>query len=192
MDVRTKETLKHMNTTKVSFKEAIEKFNDNYTIMIEFEGQVFETNKKADVKLANFPNGKYYVVKPYDTDKVIVTRHLGVAEWFRKYKGINAPVVAAARPRDVKGKIIYTSGINLGILNYAKGAYVVKVNRLEDVDFDYLSADELNNHDPRLTWVSSTEVNIDLNSDIKKATPVYLTTNETYKIGDVNNVTVTC
>lgn len=69
---------------------------------------------------------------------------------FDKYKGIvDAPIVATARPKDVKGKIVYTSGINVGLLKYAQGAYIVRIHRMADIDFDTITAEEIEELGPQ-------------------------------------------
>ena len=184
MNVKPVSMLKYLNVTEVNRESAQEAFDQNMTVLIQVGDSLLESSVLDDMTLPVIADAKYYALKPYDDEKVIVTRHPGIAQWFRKYKGINAPVIATARPRDVKGKIIYTSGINLGLLNYAIGAYVVKVPRQSDVNFDMLTADQLNELSPKLTWAVSTELLMEDDADITKPIPVYLTTRETVKEGD--------
>ena len=48
---------------------------------------------------------KYYISIKFDDDKLIVTRHKNIAQWFRN-KGGNAKVVEFARPADVFAKTL--------------------------------------------------------------------------------------
>ena len=56
----------------------------------------------------------------FDDDKVIVTRHKNIAEYFRKVKGINARCIEYARPEDVHGKIVYGGTIAPHLMSFAE------------------------------------------------------------------------
>lgn len=82
---------------------------------------------------------------------------------------MDAPIVATARPKDVKGKIVYTSGINVGLLKYAQGAYIVRIHRMADIDFDTITAEEIEELGPQLVFVRAAETEISIDADISTA-----------------------
>lgn len=118
-----KSALRFMRLQQVGYEHAQAAFEEDFEIEVLTGRIACQYKKPYDSGLPSDERAIYYIRLPFDSSKVIVSRHPGIVEWFRKYKGIvDAPIVATARPKDVKGKIVYTSGINVGLLKYAQGA----------------------------------------------------------------------
>lgn len=91
---------------------------------------------KDDDVLQDFEYGiKFYVMQEYDEDKLIVTRHPNVAEYYRS-KGINARVVQVTRPSEASGKILYGCNIPAHIMACAKETYILSISNTSGLEFD--------------------------------------------------------
>lgn len=151
-----------------TYNKAFKNFQAGESVFIKISQTCWmESNVNQDTLLPKIPNAKYFLGFHQDPQKVIVTRHPGVAEWFKKYKGIEAPVLPTARPSDVLGKVVYTSGINIGLLGRSKGAYVLRIPPQIDCQIDTLTADQINEMRPTLSFTVGEIVPIPLDEDIK-------------------------
>ena len=165
-----KSALRFMRLQQVGYEHAQAAFEEDFEIGVLTGRIACQYKKPYDSGLPSDERAIYYIRLPFDSSKVIVSRHPGIVEWFRKYKGIvDAPIVATARPKDVKGKIVYTSGINVGLLKYAQGAYIVRIHRMADIDFDTITAEEIEELGPQLVFVRAAETEISIDADISTA-----------------------
>lgn len=135
-----------MNLKEVEKSEAFEEFKTGNNVYVKLSSTMWLMfNNEYDLSLTNFEEGiKHYVSKEYDDDKLIITRHRNIAEYFRN-KGINARCVEYARPDDVHGKILYGGTIPLHLMSFAKECYILRTEPIYNTDFDSIPAEELEN-----------------------------------------------
>lgn len=79
------------------------------------------------------------------------------------------PDCSHSKTKRCKRKIVYTSGINVGLLKYAQGAYIVRIHRMADIDFDTITAEEIEELGPQLVFVRAAETEISIDADISTA-----------------------
>lgn len=117
--------------------QAKKAFNEGKNVYVKLAPTMwFMLNNREDDEMPEFEYGiKFYTMQEYDDDKLIVTRHPNIAEYF-KSKGINARVVQAARVNDVIGKTLYGGTIPPHIMSYANESYILTVNNTSDLEFD--------------------------------------------------------
>ena len=135
---------KSINLVEIDKSKAYEEFDNGQNIYIKLSKNMWLMyNNEEDSVLTNFEDGiKHYISKEYDDDKLIITRHRNIAEYFRS-KGINAKCVEYARPDDVYGKILYGSTIPLHLMSFAKECYILRTEPIYNADFDTIPADQL-------------------------------------------------
>lgn len=101
-----KSALRFMRLQQVGYEHAQAAFEEDFEIEVLTGRIACQYKKPYDSDLPSDERAIYYIRLPFDSSKVIVSRHPGIVEWFRKYKGIvDAPIVATARPKDVKEKL---------------------------------------------------------------------------------------
>lgn len=135
-----------MNLTEVDKSKAYQEFDNGKNVYIKLSKNMwFMFNNEFDSVLTNFEDGiKHYISQEYDDDKLIITRHKNIAQYFRS-KGINAKCVEYARPDDVYGKILYGGTIPLHLMSFAKECYILRTEPIYNADFDNIPADQLEN-----------------------------------------------
>lgn len=135
-----------MNLKEIEKSTAHNQFEDGQNIYVKLSSNMWLMfNNEYDAYLTNFEDGiKHYVLQAYDDDKLIITRHKNIAEYYRM-KGINARCVEYARPDDVHGKILYGGTIPPHLMAFAKESYVLRTEPIYNVDFDSIPADQLDN-----------------------------------------------
>lgn len=134
-----------MNLKEIEKSVAIKEFKNGADIYVKLSTNMWLMfNNKYDTYLTNFDEGiKCFVTQEFDDDKVIVTRHKNIAEYFRKVKGINARCIEYARPEDVHGKIVYGGTIAPHLMSFAEKTYVLRTQPINNVDFDSIPYDQL-------------------------------------------------
>ena len=122
---------------QLSRPQAKKVFDDGKNIYVKVATTMWlMCNKDEDGELPEFEYGiKFYAMQEFDEDKLIVSRHPNIAEYY-KSKGINAKVVQVARVNDVIGKTLYGGTIPPHIMSYAKESYILTVNNTTDMEFD--------------------------------------------------------
>lgn len=135
-----------MNLVEIDKTRACQEFENGQNIYIKLSKNMWMMfNSEFDSSLTNFEDGiKHYISQEYDEDKLIITRHKNIAQYFRS-KGINARCVEYARPDDVYGKILYGGTIPLHLMSFAKESYILRTEPICNADFDSIPADQLEN-----------------------------------------------
>lgn len=131
---------------QVKKPQAKKAFDDGKNVYVKLAPTMWlMLNNREDDEIPEFEYGiKFYTMQEYDDDKLIVTRHPNIAEYY-KSKGINARVVQAARVGDVIGKTLYGGTIPPHIMAYAKESYILTVNNTSDMEFDKIPHTEFDN-----------------------------------------------
>lgn len=131
---------------RVSTAKAKHYYSQNKTVYVKVAEDMWMSTNMQEDGAKDFENGtQFYVESDYDNDKIIVSRHQCVIDFF-KSKGINARVVPCARLADVMGKTVYTTSCPLHLISFAKDAYILNVKDVGEFEFDNLTADELERH----------------------------------------------
>lgn len=135
-----------MNLVEVDKSKAYQEFDNGKNVYIKLSKCMWLMfNNEFDPTLTNFEDGiKHYISQEYDEDKLIITRHKNIAQYFRS-KGINARCVEYARPDDVHGKILYGGTLPLHLMSFAKESYILRTEPIYNVDFDNIPFDQLEN-----------------------------------------------
>lgn len=137
---------KTQNMIQITRVQAKKMFANGDNIYVRITPKMWiMTNIKEDGELQDFEYGiKFYVTQEYDDDKLIVTRHPNIAEYY-KSKGVNARVVQVARVNDVIGKTLYGGTIPPHIMSYAKESYILTVSNTSNMEFDKILYTEFDN-----------------------------------------------
>ena len=135
-----------MNLIEVDRKTAEAEFIKGSNIYIKLSRNIWMMfSNSVDSCLEKFESGiKYFITKEYDEDKLIVTRHKNIAQYFRS-KGINAKVIEYARPADVMNKTLYGGNIPAHLMSFAKECYIMRVDGVMNTDFDEIPYDQFKN-----------------------------------------------
>lgn len=135
-----------MNLVEVDKSKAYSDFDSGKNVYIKLSKNMWLMfNNEFDTVLTDFEDGiKHYISQEYEEDKLIITRHKNVAQYYRS-KGINARCVEYARPDDVYGKILYGCNIPLHLMSFAKECYVLRTEPIYNADFDNIPYDQLEN-----------------------------------------------
>lgn len=100
--------LETMNLKSVSYNTALQQFYCGKDVYAKITDTLWiQTHNKLDESFELNKNLEFYVQNGYDEDKLIVTRHDVIEEFFRKEMGINARRVLHARPYELQGKHVY-------------------------------------------------------------------------------------
>ena len=137
MRTYTTNLLETQEMAQITRPQAKKNFDDGKNIYVKITPTMwFMINKNEDVEIPDFEYGiKFYSMQEFDDDKLIITRHPNIAEYY-KSKGINARVVQAARVNEVIGKTLYGGTIPPHIMSYAKESYILTVSNTTDMEFD--------------------------------------------------------
>lgn len=111
-----------------------------YVKISQFVWIVF--NIRDDGEFENFSQGTEFYVESESSDKLIITRHKCIVEYFNS-KGIYGKVLEVARPDDVSGKIIYGANLPLHLVSFAKEAYIINIRNTTGKDFEDLNVDDI-------------------------------------------------
>lgn len=118
------------------------KYMNGFTIFLEVHKNDWRSVQIGkDGLFPNFSCAKYYLMHEYDDDKLIVTNHPSIANFWRS-RGINAKVVEYTRPNQVQGKTLYGCSIPMHIIERSNGAYLINVNSTS-LNFDTLTVDQI-------------------------------------------------
>lgn len=123
--------------TQITRPQAKKNFDDGKNVYVKIASAMWMMlNKNEDLELPEFEYGiKFYTMQEFDDDKLIVSRHPNIVEYYRS-KGINARAVQVARVNDVIGKTLYGGTIPPHIMSYAKESYILTVTNTSDMEFD--------------------------------------------------------
>ncbi len=117
--------LETMNLKPVCYTTALQQFYCGKEVYAKITDTLWiQTHNETDVSFELNKNLEFYVQNGYDEDKLIVTRHDVIEDFFRKEMGINARRVLHARPYELKGKHVYGM-IPLSLMPYAETVTVV-------------------------------------------------------------------
>lgn len=138
--------LENQCMNQVTRPQAKKLFDEGKTIYAKITPTMWVgTSIKDDEELPEFEYGiKFYVLQEFDDDKLIVTRHPNIAEYYRS-KGINARVVQVTRPSEASGKTLYGGNIPAHIMACAKETYILSINNTSDLEFDAIPSTEFDN-----------------------------------------------
>lgn len=141
-DIRDKMSASLSQISKVKAKFY---YAHNKTIYVQVLNTWLELNRKEDGDQIFEGGLKYFIKNEYDDDKIIVSRHQCVIDFF-KSRGINAKVIPCARTVDVMNKTVYTTSCPLHLLSFAKDAYILNVQNVGALEFDDLTLEDLEKH----------------------------------------------
>lgn len=140
-----------MNLIELDRQKALEEFSKGNDVYVKLSKAIWLMfSSSVDTHLPEMEDGiKYFMSVSYDDDKLIVTRHKNIAQWYRS-KGINAKVVEFARPADVKGKTLYGGTIPVHLMAMAKECYIMRIDGIVNADFDSIPYDQFDNFNVEL------------------------------------------
>lgn len=132
-----------MNLIEIDREKALSEFAKGTNIYVKLSKQLWMMFcDTLDDHLEKFEEGiKYFITQEFDEDKLIVTRHKNIAQFY-KSKGINARVVEYARPTDVYNKTLYGGNIPIHLMSFAKECYILRVDGIINADFDTIPYDQ--------------------------------------------------
>lgn len=132
-----------MNLEELDRERALKEFSKGSDVYAKLAKNIWlKFDNENDTHLPKLEDGiKYYISIKFDDDKLIVTRHKNIAQWFRN-KGINAKVVEFARPADVFGKTLYGGTIPVHLMSFAKECYILRIDGIENTDFESIPYDQ--------------------------------------------------
>lgn len=132
-----------MNLLEVDREKALVEFAKGTNIYVKLSRQLWMMFcDTLDDHLEKFESGiKYFITQEFDEDKLIVTRHKNIAQFY-KSKGINARVIEYARPADVYNKTLYGGNIPIHLMSFAKESYIMRVDGIMNADFDTIPYDQ--------------------------------------------------
>lgn len=129
---------------RVSNAQAKYQYQKGDVIYVKVSSNMWlSVNIKDDGEFEDFSAGtQFFIDTGYDEDKVIVSRHQCVIDFF-KSRGVNARVVPVARLNDVIDKTVYTTSCPLHLISFAKDAFILNVKDVGELEFDDLTLEDI-------------------------------------------------